>query len=123
MEMIAVLISALVAFGAFLGVIVKLTKLQTELVRDIKENTNAISQIADTMKNILSQFEKQGGEIREIQLWQVKIDGEIQRIDGRSQQAFNRSDERKKEIEKINNELQSFSKCRKQCSLFQGANA
>ena len=121
--MIAVLISALVAFGAFLGVIVKLTKLQTELVRDIKENTNAISQIADTMKNILSQFEKQGGEIREIQLWQVKIDGEIQRIDGRSQQAFNRSDERKKEIEKINNELQSFSKCRKQCSLFQGANA
>ena len=76
-------------------------KLQTETARDIRENTAAITRVVDSQNKMLSRMDATDKDIRELQLHNVKIAAEMKRIDGRAEQAFNRNDERKREIEEV----------------------
>lgn len=114
--MLAIIIAAVAAFGTLMAVVVAMyidsrkknrettdrlienAKMQTEMSRDIRENTEAV-------KNIVTLLEKQGGEIRDLREARIMADARMERIDGRSQAAFDRSDARKDEIKGIREDI------------------
>jgi pyridoxal biosynthesis lyase PdxS len=79
----------------------KQIQVQADTNNSIRNNTEAVNRVADNVNNLLTKHEALEGRVLAIEKHNIAVDAEIKRIDNRAQQAFNRHDDRKKDIEKL----------------------